>query len=147
MRVVVKRYEELTRDELYELIRLRLAVFVVEQDCPYQDLDGRDKEAIHVWLEDGEGIQAYLRVMDRGVESKDVSLGRVIAARRRMGLGSQILSEGIRVARECFRAERIYLEAQVYARSFYERQGFVQISEEFLEDGIPHIRMIREEPL
>ncbi len=142
MELHVKRYDELTKDELYALLRLRVAVFVVEQNCPYQELDGRDRAAVHVWLEDADGIAACLRVMDRGVESADVSIGRVVAARRRQGLGSRVLREGIRVAREVFGADRIYLEAQVYARRFYERQGFRQASEEFLEDGIPHIRML-----
>ncbi|MBR4458225.1 MAG: GNAT family N-acetyltransferase [Clostridia bacterium] len=142
MKLLVKRFGELTRDELYAIIRLRIAVFVVEQNCPYMELDGRDREAVHVWLEDEDGIAAYLRVMDRGAESEHVSIGRVIAARRRQGLGSRVLSEGIRVAREYFGADRIYLEAQVYARPFYERQGFRQISEEFMDDGIPHIRMM-----
>lgn len=142
MRLCVKRYPELTLDELYRLLRLRVAVFVVEQECPYMELDDRDQEAVHVWLEDAEGIQAYLRVMDRGVESEYVSIGRVIAVKRRSGIGSRILEEGIRVAREVFNAEAIYLEAQVYARRFYERQGFRQVSDEYIDDGIPHIRML-----
>ena len=85
-----------------------------------------------------------MRVMDRGVESEYVSIGRVIAARRRQGYGSRILTEGIRVAREYLKAGRIYLEAQVYARRFYELQGFRQVSDEFTEDGIMHIRMLRD---
>ena len=142
MRLCVKRFHELTLDELYRLLRLRVAVFVVEQNCPYMELDDRDQEAVHVWLEDAEGIQAYLRVMDRGVESEHVSIGRVVAVKRRSGIGSRLLREGIHVAREVFNAESIYLEAQVYARSFYERQGFRQISDVYIDDGIPHIRML-----
>ena len=142
MRVCFKRFHELTLDELYRLLRLRVAVFVVEQECPYMELDDRDQKAVHVWLEDAEGLQAYLRVMDRGVESEHVSIGRVIAVKRRSGIGSRILEEGIRVAREVFGAETIYLEAQVYARYFYERQGFRQISDAYIDDGIPHIRML-----
>ena len=142
MRLCVKRFHELTLDELYRLLRLRVAVFVVEQNCPYPELDGRDQRAVHVWLEDEEGLQAYLRVMDRGVESEHVSIGRVIAVKRRGGIGSRLLREGIRVAREVFNAESIYLEAQAYARRFYERQGFRQISDEYVDDGIPHIQML-----
>ena len=127
MELRVKKFDELTRDDLYSIIQLRIAAFVVEQHCPYLDPDGRDKDAVHVWLEDKDGIAAYLRVMDRGVESEDVSIGRVIAARRRQGYGSRILKEGIRVARETFGAERIYLEAQVYAKRFYALHGFRQI--------------------
>lgn len=140
-----KRFGELTTDELYRILKLRVAVFVVEQNCPYMELDDFDQEAVHVWLEDEDGIAAYLRVMGRGVESEYVSIGRVIAVKRRIGMGSRILAEGILAARDCFQAEQIYLEAQVYARAFYEKQGFRQISEEFVLDGIPHIRMLRED--
>lgn len=144
MTVYKKQFHELSLEELYNILRLRVSVFVVEQNCPYMEIDGLDRDAVHVWLEDEDGIMAYLRVMDRGVENEYVSIGRVIAARRRCGLGSRILSEGIRAAEECFNAGKIYLEAQTYAKGFYEKQGFRQISEEFLLDGIPHIQMLRE---
>ena len=139
MRLKVKRYEELTIDELYAILKLRVDVFVVEQCCPYPELDGLDREALHVWLEDD---AAYVRVLDKGVKSPYAALGRVIAVRRRMGLGTKIVQSGIEAAREIFGADAIYLEAQTYARGLYEKLGFRQISEEFLEDGIPHIRML-----
>ena len=142
MELFVKSFEELSTRELYDLLRLRVDVFVVEQRCPYPELDGRDQAALHVWLQDETGIQAYLRIMDRGVNSEHVSIGRVIAVKRRQGLGSRILAEGVRLARECFGAEQIYLEAQVYAKSLYEKQGFLAISEPFPEDGIPHVKML-----
>ena len=142
MRLIRKRFHELTTEELYQILKLRAAVFVVEQNCPYQDPDDADQAAIHVWLENEEGIRAYLRVMDRGVESEYVSIGRVVAADRRCGLGSRILREGILAAKDFFRADQVYLEAQTYARGLYDRQGFRQISEEFLLDGIPHIKML-----
>lgn len=144
MELIIKKFSQLSTEELYEILRLRVAVFVVEQNCPYQDIDEADKEAYHLWLRDENGIAAYLRVMDRGVTLPEVSIGRVIAARRRMGLGSRILKEGIALAERELAAEKIMLEAQVYARSLYEKAGFVQSSGEFLEDGIPHILMIRE---
>jgi len=144
MELFVKHFSELTAEELYDIICLREKVFVVEQQCVYLDADGKDLHAWHVYLkEDGE-IKAYLRVLDRGVTFDDVSLGRVIAVRRRAGLGTEVLKAGIRTAREKFSAERIVIEAQTYARSFYEKQGFVKTSDEFLEDGIPHIRMTLE---
>ena len=144
MELWIKRFEELTVEELYSILRLRVNVFVVEQCCPYPELDDCDQQAIHVWLEDEEGIEAYLRILERGVKSEWVTIGRVIAVKRRAGLGTRILREAIRVAEERFDAEAIYLEAQTYARALYEKQGFRQISEEFLEDGIPHIKMLRE---
>ena len=140
----VKHFYELTRDELYAILKLRVSVFVVEQKCPYQEADNLDQDAIHVWLEDGDGIEAYLRILDRGVENEHVAIGRVIAVRRRCGLGSRILEEGIRAAKELLDADKIYVEAQSYAREFYEKQGFRQVSDEFLLDGIPHVRMILE---
>ena len=143
MKLTVKRFEELTTEELYRLLQLRVSVFVVEQNCPYQELDGLDRDALHLWLEDGGEIAAYLRILDRGAESEHVAIGRVIAARRGRGLGSRILREWIRTAEEVLHADAIYLEAQTYARGFYEKQGFRQISEEFLLDGIPHIKMLR----
>ena len=142
MELYCKSYQELSRDELYAILELRVSVFVVEQRCPYQELDGLDREAMHLWLEDEDGIAAYLRVLDRGVKCEYVTIGRVIARRRRCGLGTKILQEGILAAREAFHADAIYVEAQTYARGLYEKQGFRQISEEFLEDGIPHIRML-----
>ena len=147
MELRVKSFNELTTDELYRILRLRISVFVVEQQCPYPETDDLDQAAVHVWLEDETGIAAYLRVLDRGAESEHCAVGRVVAVKRRCGLGSRILREGIRVAREVFGADTIYLEAQTYARGFYERQGFRQASDAFLLDGIPHIRMLREEPV
>lgn len=144
MQVIVKKFSELNTEELYSIMELRVAVFVVEQNCPYLEIDGLDRDAVHVWLEEDGKILAYLRVMDRGVESEYVSIGRLLAAERRKGYGTRILSEGISVAREYFGADRIYLEAQVYARGLYEKQGFKAVSEEFLLDGIPHVKMMLE---
>ena len=142
MKQHVKRFEELTLDELYAILKLRVDVFVVEQRCPYPELDDCDRDALHVWLEDEEGIEAYVRVLDRGVKSPYAALGRVIAVRRRMGLGTKIVQAGIDAAREVFGADVLYVEAQTYAKGLYEKLGFRQISEEFSEDGIPHIRML-----
>ena len=144
MTLRIKHFNELTADELYAILRLRAAVFVVEQNCPYLDPDNLDQDAVHLWLEDEDGIEAYLRILDRGAESEHVAIGRVIAVKRRCGLGSLILKEGIRVAREQLHADKIYLEAQSYAKGLYEKQGFRPVSEEFLLDGIPHVRMILE---
>ena len=117
---------------------------MLEQKCLYPDLDGLDRQALHVWLsEDGE-LAAYLRLLPRGVRSEDVMIGRVIAVRRGCGLGAQVMREGIRAARERLGAERICLEAQVYAQGFYEKLGFRRVSEPFDEDGITHVKMVLE---
>jgi len=141
MELIVKQYEELTRDELYEILMLRVQVFVVDQTCPYLEVDGRDQKSWHVYLRDESGIQAYLRVLEKGAAFDEVAIGRVIARKRRQGLGTRILQEGIKVARERLGADCIVLEAQTYCRGLYEKQGFRQTSEEFLDEGIPHIKM------
>lgn len=144
MEIIVKRFEELDINELYEILKLRVNVFVVEQNCPYPELDDKDKSAWHVYIREGGKITAYLRVLDPGVSFDTAAIGRVISTRRRCGLGTKLLQEGIRVARERMNADAIKIEAQTYARAFYELQGFRQTSEEFLEDGIPHIEMTLE---
>ena len=144
MKEYIKRFYELTVEELYDILKLRVNVFVVEQNCPYRELDDLDQKAVHVWLEDEDGIVAYLRVMDKGVESEYVSIGRVVTSNRNMGYGSLVLKKGIEVAEAYFRADRIYLEAQTYAKGFYEKEGYRQISEEFIMDDIPHVKMLRE---
>ena len=144
MELTVKRFEELSTDELYEIMKLRVDVFVVEQNCPYPELDGKDSSAWHVYFRENGVITAYLRVLDPGVSFRDAAIGRVISTRRRQGLGTKLLREGIRVARERMNAKAIRIEAQTYARDFYEQQGFRQTSDEFLEDGIPHLEMVLE---
>lgn len=141
MQTYIKRFDQLSTHELYQILKLRVDVFVVEQSCPYEEIDNLDYEAIHVYFKEADEIIAYLRILDKGVESEDVAIGRVISAKRRCGIGSKLLSEGIKAAKENFKAEKIYIEAQSYARKFYENLGFKQISEEFLLDDIPHIKM------
>jgi len=144
MELIVKRFEELTNKELYEILRTRVDVFVVEQNSTYQELDGKDMYSYHVCYYEEGLIQAYLRVVDKGISFKEPSVGRVLTTKRGCGLGKKILLEGIRVAREKMGADRIRIEAQSYAMKFYEQVGFRQCSDEFLEDGIPHIEMLLE---
>lgn len=141
MELVVKRFSELTLEELVDLYKLRVSVFVVEQNCPYQEVDDADKVAYHLWLKDADGIEAYARALPQGTTFPEAAIGRVIAVKRRCGLGSQIVNAAIAVAKEKFGADKITIEAQVYARSLYEKAGFRQISEPFLDAGIPHIKM------
>lgn len=147
MDLVVKRFGELSLEELYEILQIRVAVFVMEQNCAYQEIDGKDQYSYHVFLKDNTGIKAYLRVIDKGISFDEVSIGRVLTLKRKCGLGNRILLEGIKVARERMNANRIKIEAQSYAKGFYEKAGFKQVSEEFLEDGIPHIQMVLEQVL
>ena len=141
MELVIKHFDSLSLTELYEILKLRSKVFVVEQTCAYNDIDDKDQNAYHMYLKDEEGIQAYLRVLDKGVTFSCPSLGRVLTIKRRCGLATKLLEEGIEVAREKFHAKEIKIEAQIYARKLYEGVGFVQTSAEFMEDGIPHMEM------
>lgn len=141
MELVVKHFSELTAEELFEIYKLRVSVFVVEQNCPYQEVDDADKAAYHLWLKDDDGIEAYARLLPAGTAFPTAAIGRVIAVKRRLGLGSRIVSAAIDLAKEKYRADKITIEAQTYARTLYEKLGFRQTSDEFLEDGIPHIQM------
>lgn len=134
-------FQELTVDELYELLRVRSEVFVVEQNCVYQDMDGDDQKAIHLWLTVADKVVALARVCPAGTHMEKVSIGRVITTERNRGYGKQIMLHAIDAAVEHFNAKRIDIEAQEYARGFYESVGFRQSSESFILDGIPHIRM------
>lgn len=145
MELIVKRFADLSAQELFEIYKLRVSVFVVEQNCPYQEVDDADKRAVHVWLQDENGIAAYLRVLEPGAVFPECAIGRVVAVRRRCGLGTRIVSEGIRAAQTYYGAREIRIEAQTYARGLYEKLGFRQTSAEFLEDGIPHIGMLWRE--
>lgn len=142
MELKIKHFPELSAQELFAIYKLRVSVFVVEQNCPYQEVDDADEHAYHVWFEDEDGIEAYLRVVEPGVVFPECAIGRVIAVKRRCGLGTKIVSAGLRAAQERYGAEAVRIEAQTYARKLYEGLGFVQTSEEFLEDGIPHIGML-----
>lgn len=144
MELVIKKYNELTLNELYEILKVRSEVFVVEQNCVYQDVDDLDQYAIHIYLRDKDGIQAYLRVIEAGKAHEEVAIGRVLISqqKRRCGLATKILFAGIEEAKKQMNASKIKIEAQTYAKSLYENIGFKQCSDEFLEDGIPHIEMI-----
>ena len=136
-----KSFQELTLDELYELLRVRSEVFVVEQDCVYQDLDNDDQKSIHLWLTIAGKVVALARVCPAGTHMQEVSIGRVITTERGKGYGKQIMLHAIEAAKEHFGAKQIDIEAQEYARGFYEGVGFRQSSDTFILDGIPHIKM------
>ncbi len=142
MELIVKHFSELSAEELFEIYKLRVSVFIVEQNCPYQDIDDADRVAYHLWLVDDDGIQAYARVLPKGTTFKEASIGRIISKKRRCGLGTKIVNEAIKVAKEKLGETTLKILAQLYVKSLYEKCGFVQTSDVFLEDGIPHIEMI-----
>lgn len=142
-----KTFDELTTQELYRIIQLRNEVFVVEQDCPYQDADGKDFVCGHVWATiDGE-VAAYSRIVPKGVSyENELSIGRVISSQkfRGKGLGIQLIKNSIEIIENRFQTTTIRISAQLYLKAFYESFGFEQVSEEYLEDNIPHIEMFRK---
>ena len=141
MEFKVKHYTQLTTDELYELLKLRCAVFVVEQNCPYQDIDGKDKEAYHVFATDGDGqLKACLRFLEKDADT--AYMGRVITVDRGTGMGAKLVAAGVQAVKDTMGKKQIYLEAQSYAVGFYEKAGFAVTGEEFDEDGIPHKPMM-----
>lgn len=144
MEIIRKKFDELSTRELYSILRARSAVFVVEQNCAYQDIDGVDFDACHIYTtHDGE-LSAYLRVFMRDEATGTAQIGRVITVKRGCGLGLVLLREGIREAFSRDDVRSIYLEAQTYAVGFYEKAGFRVASDEFMEDGIPHVVMTLE---
>ncbi len=141
MNITVKHFDDLKPIELWEIFAKRSEVFVVEQNCVYQDIDECDKYAYHVVARDDDGLIGYARVLPRGTMFDEVSIGRVISLKRRTGVGTAVMARAIETAREKFLAEKIVIKAQCYAVPFYEVSGFRAFGEIFDEDGIPHIHM------
>jgi ElaA protein len=140
MEMKSKFFSELSTRELYEILKIRAEIFVVEQNCVYQDMDDKDYDSLHVFYEDEGSIVAYLRAFVK--DNDTVQMGRVLTLEHGKGLGGKLLKEGIEQIRKKQNPKKIYIEAQCYATGFYEREGFVVCSDEFLEDGIPHVQMI-----
>lgn len=141
----VKKFGELSVEELYQVLRLRSEVFVVEQDCPYQDLDNADQQALHLLGLTTEGLAAYTRLFAPGVKSDMASIGRVVTAAfaRGTGLGRQLMKRSIAEVEAQWGKVPVRISAQQYLQKFYESLGFVQKSDIYLEDNIPHIEMVK----
>ena len=146
MEIKVKVYQDLEIDELYAVMALRAAVFVVEQNCVYKDLDYKDQKALHVmgWINDK--LVAYTRLFGPGDYFEQASIGRVIVAMDQRGhnYGHQIMSASIIAITQHYKTDRIDISAQTYLEQFYKAHGFLPSGEEYLEDGIPHIKMIKK---
>lgn len=139
----IKHYDLLTKDELYEIMKLRNEVFVVEQNCVYQDIDGKDTTALHLCYYDQGELVAYLRILNRGTSYEDVSIGRVLvkASHRDQKLGRLIMDESIGYIKTELDEPSIKISAQAYLKKFYTSLGFEVVSDEYLEDGILHLEM------
>jgi ElaA protein len=123
MELFIRKFSDLTVTELFEIYQLRESVFIVEQQCAYQDVDDYDLSAVHVFLKEDGMIQAYLRVLPRNTKFDEVSLGRIIAKKRLCGLGRSIVAEGIKAAGDYFKADSIVIGAQIQAVSFMKSKG------------------------
>nr|WP_299343440.1 GNAT family N-acetyltransferase [Allomuricauda sp.] len=145
MEIIIKTFSELTKKELYEILRLRNEVFVVEQNCAYQDLDDKDDKALHVLGQNEASIIAYARIFKPGDYFDNAAIGRVVVAKegRKLGYGKQIMEATISEVNQRFPNSTIELSAQTYLKKFYSDLGFSSHGSEYLEDGIPHVRMIK----
>lgn len=138
MNTYIKTFEQLTTKELFYIYKLRVDTFVVEQQCPYHEVDDIDLIAHHIYLQQNTEMLAYCRLYK---QNDAFHIGRVIAATKHKGYGTLIMKTAIKFASNILHAETINIEAQTYAKKFYEKLGFVKTSEPFDEDGIQHIKM------
>ena len=141
----VKNYQDLTRDELYALLQLRAEVFVVEQDCVYQDVDGKDHKALHVLGFKKDKLVAYTRLFPQGDYFEEASIGRVVVkeTERNHKYGYELMQRSIQAIEEVYETSVIKISAQTYLKEFYNNLDFVEVGKGYLEDGIPHIAMVR----
>tara|TARA_B100001287_G_C22540688_1_gene461993 strand:- start:449 stop:895 length:447 start_codon:yes stop_codon:yes gene_type:complete len=146
MKIIIKHFHELTTQELYNILQLRSEVFVVEQNCIYQDIDGKDQKAVHIFLKENKNVLAYSRIFDESEYFENPSIGRVVVKKEKRGteLGKKIMVEGAKYIKETFTNKKIEISAQKYLKDFYSELGYEFTGNEYLEDGIPHIRMIKQ---
>ncbi len=139
MNFISKNFSELTTVELYEILKSRTEIFLLEQRIICQDMDDKDYESLHCFFVNGERVIAYLRAFssDEGV----VTIGRVLTLEHKKGLGSELMRKSIEAIKKEFDCQKIAVHAQTQAVGFYEKMGFFRVSDEFLEEGIPHITM------
>ncbi len=147
MKIVLKNFEELDGKEVYEISKLRSEVFVVEQNCPYLDLDGKDYQCLHLYFYDDEQkekeIVCYCRIIPKGLSYSTASIGRVLTNKkyRRKNYARKMMEEAIKIVQKNLGESVITLGGQNYLREFYSSLGFIAISDVYDEDGIPHVDM------
>ena len=147
MKWTLKKFEDLSVRELHDIIQLRLNIFVVEQDCVYLDLDGKDEMAYHFFGSTNQGkIVAYTRLFGPDQYYKEAAIGRVVVHKeyRKDGLGFELMSKSIDQIEALYDTNIIKIGAQKYLQKFYESLGFVSIGHDYIEDGIPHMYMVKE---
>ncbi len=144
MTTEIKHYTELSKDEFHDIIALRIAVFVVEQDCPYQELDGLDKDAFHVLIKDQNEIIGTARILKAGVAYTEVAIGRVVSSssHRHLKLGHALMSSSMEFIDSNLNHSPVRLSAQSHLKGYYAKYGFIPTGKDYLEDGIPHSEML-----
>lgn len=144
MNFVSKKFASLSTNELYTILQFRTEVFVVEQNCIYQDMDNYDFEAIHLWASENEEILCYCRILKPGTTFQKASIGRVITRKNIRGknFGRLLMKEAIKVLYNTFGQDDIVISAQQYLIKFYEEFGFKTVGDSYLDTGIPHIKMV-----
>jgi len=142
----IKTFDELSTKELYEIIKARVNVFVVEQDCPYPDLDDSDQKAIHLWAEKNGEVLAYCRIFDKGIKYAETSIGRVLTTENARGksFGKQMMKFAVEIIENKLKTSEIRISAQDYLIKFYSDFGFSATDKKYLEDNIPHTEMFRK---
>lgn len=141
MNVITKKFEELTTTELYEILKARAEIFIMEQNINYQDMDDIDYRSMHCFIQKGDKVIAYLRAFYKSEDKSVVKIGRVLTLEHGKGVGRVLLEESIKAIKARMQCNQIYIEAQKHAIGFYEKFGFVTTSGEFPEEGIIHVAM------
>lgn len=144
MELTIKNFDDLTKNELYAILRLRNEVFIIEQNCNYLDCDGKDLNAYHLLYRDKNEIIGYLRILNKGISYKEHSLGRVIVKKEHRGknISKVIINEAINFIKKELNGNNIRISAQSHLQNVYKNFGFQTVSEEYLEDDIPHVEML-----
>ena len=146
LKIITKTFDQLTKDELYAILQLRSEVFVVEQNCVYQDLDYKDQKALHVLGFKKKHLVAYTRIFKPYDYFENASIGRVIVKQneRKYHYGYAIMEASVKAIKDYFSETKIKISAQVYLNKFYTNLGFKEVGDTYLEDGIPHVGMIKD---
>lgn len=144
MKFIAKYFNELTSKELYEILKSRSEIFVIEQHITYQDMDNIDYNSLHCFITENDRVIAYLRAFyqDNGVEV--VKIGRVLTIEHGNGLGRKLMEESLKAVKDRMNCKRIVMNAQKHAKGFYEKFGFIQTSDDFLEEGVVHVKMEKD---
>lgn len=140
--LIVKEFNELTAKELYEILKARAEIFIMEQNINYQDMDDIDYRSMHFFYKDNDKVSAYLRCFYDGEDN--VRIGRVLTMKHGIGLGRKLLEESLPIIIDKMKCKKLTMDAQKYAIGFYEKFGFKAVSEEFLEEGIMHVKMEKD---